>query len=328
MSTAGNTPLRVGFLSTAKINDLLLDGASRSEEVEVVAVASRDKARADEYASARGIERAHGSYEALLGDPDVDAIYISVPNSLHHEWTMRSLHAGKHVLCEKPYTRRASEVDEAFDAADRDGLVLMEAFMWRHHPQSKQLKDLVDSGAIGELRVVRAAFGFTLTRERDVRLDPALDGGSLMDVGCYCVNASRLLAGRPETVTGQAVEVGGVDLRFTGTLSFTGGALAHFDCGFDVPDRSELVAVGSEGELEVFDPWHSQSPGLELRRAGEPSARIEVEWSNRYHMQWENFARAVRREEAPLLDRADALGQARTIDALYRAAAEGRTVAV
>jgi predicted dehydrogenase len=320
--------LRIGFLSTAKINDLLLDGAGRSDEVEIVAVASRDQARADEYARARGIDGAHGSYEALLGDPGVDAIYISLPNSLHHEWTMQSLAAGKHVLCEKPYTRRPVEVDEAFDAAEREGLVLMEAFMWRHHPQTHRLKELVDAGAIGELRVVRAAFSFTLTREGDVRLDPALDGGALMDVGCYCVNASRLLAGRPDTVTGQAIESGGVDLRFTGTLSFTSGALGHFDCGFDLPDRSELVAAGSEGELEVFDPWHSQSPGLELRRAGEPSERIEVERSNRYQLQWDNFARAVRGEEAPLLDRADSLGQARAIDALYRAASEGRTVEV
>ena len=327
MSTQGGR-LSVGFLSTAKINDLLLDGARQSDEVEVVAVASRDRERATAYARERGIERAYGSYEELLADPKLDAVYVSLPNSLHHEWTMAALAAGKHVLCEKPYTRRPAEVGEAFDAAERAGLVLMEAFMWRHHPQSKQLKELVDGGAVGELRVVRAAFSFTLTRESDVRLDAALDGGSLMDVGCYCVSGARLLAGEPSHVTGQAVESGGVDLRFTGTLSFPAGPLAHFDCGFDLPDRSELVAAGSEGELAVSDPWHSQTPGLELRRAGEEPRRLEVEPGNRYRLQWDNLARAVRGEQAPLLDRADALGQARTIDALYRAAAEGRTVQI
>ena len=328
MSAQRADQLSVGFLSTAKINDLLLDAARQSDQVEVVAVASRDADRAAAYARERGIGRSHGSYEALLADPGVAAVYISLPNSLHHEWTMKALAAGKHVLCEKPYTRRPEEVDEAFDAAERAGLVLMEAFMWRHHPQSKRLKELVDEGAVGELRAVRAAFSFVLRREGDVRLDPALDGGSLMDVGCYCVSGSRLLGGEPAAVTGQAVEAGGVDLRFTGTLAFRGGALAHFDCGFDVPDRSELVAVGSEGEIEVSDPWHSQTPGLELRRAGESPQSIEVERGNRYEMQWDNLARAIRGEEAALLDRADALGQARTIDALYRAAAEGRTVKV
>jgi len=318
----------VGFLSTAKINDLLLDGAGQTDEVEVAAVASRDRDRAEAYARERGIERSFGSYEELLADPELDAIYVSLPNSLHHEWTMAALAAGKHVLCEKPYTRRPAEVEEAYDAAEAAGLVLMEAFMWRHHAQSRQLKELVDGGAIGELRAVRAAFSFTLTRVGDVRLDPALDGGSLMDVGCYCVSAARLLAGEPDRVTGQAVEADGVDLRFAATLSFPHGPLAHFDCGFDLPDRSELVAVGSAGQLEVFDPWHSQSPGLELRPAGGPPRRIEPDPGNRYRRQWDNFARAVRGEEPPLLDRADALGQARTIDALYRAAAEGRTVEV
>jgi predicted dehydrogenase len=129
-------------------------------------------------------------------------------------------------------------------------------------------------------------------------------------------------------VTGQALESAGVDVRFTGTLSFATGPLAHFDCGFDVPDRSELVAVGSEGELVVSDPWHSQSPGLELRREGEERRWLQVGTGNRYRLQWDNLARAVRGDDAPLLDRADALGQARTIDALYRSAASGRAVEV
>jgi predicted dehydrogenase len=318
--------LRVGFLSTARINDALLAGARAGDAVEVVAVASRDAGRAAAYAAERGIPRAHGSYEALLADDDVEAVYVSLPNALHHEWTLRALAAGKHVLCEKPYSRRPAEVEEAFDAADRAGLVLLEALMWRHLPQTERLRALVAEGAIGELRLVAATFSFTLARPGDVRLDPALEGGALLDVGCYCVSAARLLCGEPERVTGQSVTAGGVDLRFAGTLAFPGGALAVIDCAFDLPSRSRVVAVGSEGELAAGDPWHARAPGLELRRPGDEPRHVEVEAADRYRLQWENFAAASRGEAPPLLGRADALGQARALDALARAAATGSAV--
>jgi xylose dehydrogenase (NAD/NADP) len=320
--------LRVGFLSTARINDALLAGAEGMDDVEVVAVASRDAERAAAYAAERGIPRFHGSYEALLADDELDAVYISLPNRLHHDWTLAALAAGKHVLCEKPYSRRPAEVEEAFDAADAAGLVLTEAFMWRHHPQAKRFAELVRQGAVGELRLIRAAFSFLLTREGDVRLDPELDGGALMDVGCYCVSGSRLLAGEPGRVTGVEVPRDGVDLRFAGTLEFPSGVLAHFDCGFDLPGRGELTAVGSEGELVLLDPWLARTEGIELRRPGGTTEWIEVESANRYRCQWADFAAAVRGDAEPLLGRADALGQARTIAALYRAAQEGRTVQV
>jgi D-xylose 1-dehydrogenase (NADP+, D-xylono-1,5-lactone-forming) len=320
--------LRVGLLSTARINDALLAGAEGTEAVEVVAVASRDAERAAVYAAERGIARSHGSYEALLADDGIDAIYVSLPNRLHHEWTLAALAAGKHVLSEKPYSRRPAQVEEAFDAAGAAGLVLMEAFMWRHHPQAKRFAELVRDGAIGELRLIRAAFSFLLTREGDVRLDPELDGGALMDVGCYCVSGSRLLAGEPVSVTGVQATRGGVDVRFAGTLEFPSGVLAHFDCGFDLPGRGELAAVGPDGELVLPDPWLARTEGIERRRPDGTAEWIEVAPANRYRCQWENFAAAVRGEAEPLLGRADALGQARTIDALYRAAAEGRTVAV
>jgi predicted dehydrogenase len=318
--------VRVGFLSTARINDALLEGARLGDAVEVVAVASRDAGRAEDYARERGIGRSHGSYEALLADDGVDAVYVSLPNALHHEWTLRALAAGKHVLCEKPYSRRPAEVEEAWDAAAAAGLVLVEAFMWRHHPQAARLAELVAQGEIGELRLVRAAFSFPLTREGDVRLDPGLDGGALMDVGCYCVSGSRLLAGEPERVTGQAVVRGGVDVRFVGTLGFPGDVLAHFDCGFDLPARGELAAVGSDGELVLGDPWLARSPSLVLRRPDGTVSEVELEWANRYERQWRRFAAAVRGEAEPLPGRAEARGQARTIEALSRAAAERATV--
>jgi D-xylose 1-dehydrogenase (NADP+, D-xylono-1,5-lactone-forming) len=313
-------PVRWGVLSTARINRLVLAGARASERVDVVAVASRDGGRASAFAHEHGIERAHGSYDALLADTEVEAVYIPLPNSLHIEWSLRALEAGKHVLCEKPLTARPHEVEEAFDVAEQADRFLMEAFMYRHHPQTRRLADLVEGGAIGELRLIRSAFSFPLTDLADVRMSRELDGGSLMDVGCYCVSGSRLLAGEPEDVEGQHLLArSGVDVRFVGTLRFTGDVLAHFDCGFDLPARSALEVVGSDGTLLVSDPWHCRNPGIELRRDG------EVEWlafepADSYRLQLENLSDAVRGNGAPLLGRPDALGQARALDALYRAA--------
>jgi xylose dehydrogenase (NAD/NADP) len=227
---------RWGLLSTARINDRLLKGARRSDSVDVIAVASRDRARAEHYARERGIARAYGSYDELLADPDVDAVYVSLPNSMHVEWTVRALEAGKHVLCEKPLSRVEAEAARAFDVAERQGLVLMEAFMYRHNPQTLQFAELAADGAIGAVRLIRAAFSFAVTHAADVRLAAEYDGGALMDVGCYCVNAARLLAGEPHRVMGEQVaNDADVDLRFVGQLRFPGDVLASFDCALDLP---------------------------------------------------------------------------------------------
>ena len=314
--------VRWGLMSTARINAAVIPGLQESPESELVAVASRTRDRAAEYAGEWGIPRAHGSYEALLDDPDVEAVYISLPNGPHVEWSVRALEAGKHVLCEKPLARYPADVERAFDAADRSGRLLMEAFMWRHHPQTHRLVELVRDGAIGELRLVRASFSFTIG-EGDVRLDPALAGGSLMDVGCYCVSGSRLLAGEPlEASARQVAGPSGIDMRLVGTLTFPGEVLAQIDCAFDLPPRQGLEAVGSEGTLRVATPWGISEPGIELERDGDVE-RIRIEPADRYRLQSDNFSRAVRGREQPLLGRADALGQARAIDALYRSAEAG-----
>ena len=323
--------IRWGLLSTASINSSVLEGIAETDEAEVVAVASRDSQRADAYARANGIPKAYGSYEALLGDPGVEAVYVSLPNALHVEWTLRALEAGKHVLCEKPFSRRPAEVERAFELADSNGLVLSEAFMWRHHPQTKTLARLVDEGAVGRLRVVRAAFGFQLAATRgpgDTRFSSELDGGSLMDVGCYCVNAIRLFAGEPKRVMGeQALGESGVDVCFAATLRCADDVLGQFDCGFVVTDRAALEVVGEEGALAVGDPWHVRSPGIELR--GEDGTRTEtifVEPANSYRLEIEDLCAAIAGDGPPLLARDDALGQARAIDALYGSAAEARPV--
>ena len=317
-----------GIISTAHINRLVLAGARESEQVDVIAVASRDQARAEAYAREQGIERAYGSYEALLADPDVEAVYISLPNSLHVEWSIHALEAGKHVLCEKPLDRRPEEVERAFDAADRAGRILAEAFMWRHNPQTAKLLELVGSGAIGELRLVRSAFSFSLDEPENVRLAADLDGGALMDVGCYCVSGSRLLGGEPESVYGEQVSgESGVDVLFAATMRFPGDVLAQFECGFVLPDRDELDVVGSEGSLFLDDPWHARTPVLELRRDGGVE-EIALQPVDSYRLELENLGDAIAGRVQPLLGREDAVGQARTIDALYRSAAAEAPIAL
>jgi xylose dehydrogenase (NAD/NADP) len=304
---------RWGLLSTANINRLVLGGARFADRVEVVAVGSRDPARAEAFAREHSIPRAHGSYDALLADDGVDAVYIPLPNSLHHEWTLRALEAGKHVLCEKPYTRHAAEVEEAFDLAERNGLVLSEAFMWRHNPQTKRFVELLPE--IGELQTIRATFAFRLRGETNVRLMADLDGGALMDVGCYCVSGARLLAGEPERFHGEQVSgPSAVDIRFTGMLRFPGDVVAEFTCSF-THNHQGLEAIGREGTLFAADPWHGKD-GLILVNGREERVRPE----NSYKLELENVSAAIRDESPLLLGREDALGQARTIESLYASA--------
>jgi predicted dehydrogenase len=318
--------LRLGLLSTAKINGAVLRGAALADGVEVVAVASRDRARAEEYAAAHMIPRAHGGYEALLADPEIDAVYVSLPNSGHVEWAVKALRAGKHVLCEKPLTRRPEEAEEAFAVAGEARRVLAEAFMWRHHPQARRLVALLRASAVGEVRLVRAAFSFTSVRPGDVRLQAALDGGALMDVGCYCVSALRLVLGEPDAVSGRQVLGGdGVDVRFAGTMAFPGGALGSFDCGLDGFRRAELEVVGTEGALFLPDPWTARAPVIEVRRH-EGVERIEIEAADAYACELLDLAAAVQGERPPLFGREDAVGQARVIASLYSSAASGSEV--
>ena len=313
-----------GIISTAHINRKVIPGAHASPKVDLVAVASRDQTRADTYAREWEIERAYGSYAALLEDADVEAVYISLPNTLHCEWSIRALEAGKHVLCEKPLSRRAAEVEEAFDAADRAGRLLTEAFMWRHNPQTRKLTELVAEGAVGRPRVIRSSFGFTIADDpSNVRLLSGLDGGALMDVGCYCVSGSRLLGGEPAHVAGAQVLGGdGVDVLFAGVMQHDNGVVSHFDCGFVLPSRDELEVVGEEGSLFLDDPWHAHEPLIEIRRGGAVE-RVETERVNSYQLELENLSEAIRGEGEMLLGRADAVGNARALEALYAAAGGG-----
>jgi D-xylose 1-dehydrogenase (NADP+, D-xylono-1,5-lactone-forming) len=323
-----------GLLSTARINLLILEAAAKSDLAEVVAVGSRSLPRAEAYARAHGLEQAHGSYEGLLEDDGVEAVYISLPNSLHVEWTLRALEAGKHVLCEKPLSRDPDALGRVFDYADECGLILSEGFMWRHHPQTAKLVELARQDVIGRLRLVRAAFAFDVAAvhgANDARFDPELDGGALMDVGAYCVNAIRLIAGEPRQVeTLQSLGPSGVDVCFAATLALPDDVIGQFDAGFVMPRRAALEVVGEEATLLVAEPWQ---PRVAAVAVGRPSERDDVDWeqvpvapADAYLLELDNVSGAIRGETDLLLGRADAIGQARAMDALHRSGSTGAPV--
>jgi predicted dehydrogenase len=314
-------PVRWGILSTAGINRKVIPGLQASPETQLLAVASRDEGRARQYADQWGIPVAYGSYEALLDDQEIEAVYISLPNALHVEWSVNALRAGKHVLCEKPLGRDPEAVARAFEVAVEVGKVLMEGFMWRFHPQTTQLQLLAEE--LAPLQGIDAKFGFTATNPADVRLSKELQGGALMDVGCYCVSGARLLAGEPETVRGsQEIGGDGVDVHFEGTLTFAGGLEADIECGLDMEPTDELQVDCEAGTIFLDDPWHGVDPvmvvttPIERREVREPAI-------DPYRAEVENLSRAARGLEPPFLGREDAVGQARTIDALYRSAELG-----
>jgi len=319
-----------GVLSTARINRrAILEAVEQLAGAEVLAVASRDGERAGAYAREHRIPRHYSSYEALLADPDVQVVYISLPNALHVPWSRRALEAGKHVLCEKPLSRDPAEVSELFDLAESRGLWLSEAFMYRHHPQTLRIEQLVREGAIGELRLIRASFSFPCPAD-DPRMRLADGGGALMDLGCYPVSMARLLAGEPLRVAAeQRLGGDGVDAVMAAVMRFEGGVLAQIDCGLELPARRGLEVVGSSGVLRVAEPWQPVPDGIELWRdgAGEPEL-VRVPAASSYALQAADLSAAARGEHEPRLGRADALGQARAIAAIYQSAQAGGPVAV
>lgn len=323
------TGLRWGILGPGKIAQSVGPALARSGRL--VAVGSRDEERARAFAEAHGAPKALGSYEALLADDEVEAVYIAVPNSLHAEWSIRAIEAGKHVLCEKPLAVTVAEARDMLAAAQAAGVVLMEAFMYRSHPQMPALKAIVEAGEIGEPRLIVSCFSFSVGRPSDVRLSAGLGGGSLWDVGCYCVNLARYLARtEPETVSASAVFEGGVDTLFAGVLQFPGALVSHFDSGLRVPLRAGAEIAGSEGRIVVPAPWkpdfHRASFMVETA-AGQWEVVIE-EGGDWYERQADAFAAAVRGEAPPPVSLADSLGNTRTLVALDRAARERRVVAL
>lgn len=317
-----------GLLSTARINRALISPLRVSPRNRLLAVGSRSQDSAEAYAKEWKISRAHGSYEALLSDPEIDVIYNSLPNHLHKAWTIKAVEAGKHVLCEKPIGLTPAEVDEMAAAARKHGKVVAEAFMYRHHPQTLKVKELVESGAIGKLQLIRGAFTFSMKTEVNIRLNPEMGGGSIWDVGCYPISYARALAGQePVEVFGwQATGASGVDDSFFGQMKFPGEVYAQFDSGFRAPHRAHLEVVGSQGTITVPSPF---KPGLEemitLYRE-EKTERISIPRQELYIGEVEDMADCILTGKTPRVTLADSRANVAAIAALLESARAGRPV--
>ena len=325
------TALRWGLLGTAHINRRLIPAMRAARRSAVAAVASRNASRAAGYAREWDIDVAHDSYDALLHDRQVDAIYIPLPNTLHVEWTLRALDAGKHVLCEKPLALLAEDVDRIEAVSRARGLVVAEAFMYRHEPLVARVLELVREGAVGPLRLIESGFSYQQSRSPDVRLDPRLGGGSLWDVGCYAVSVARLLAGHePVRVLGLATcGESGVDEAFTGVLDFPGGLVATVHSSFCAPYRTWLEVGGENGVLRVSNPFRPESREvIELRR-GADVRRLDVDGSPALFVrQIDDFVTAALDGRAPAVSLAESRGNAATLAALHHAARIGRAVTI
>jgi predicted dehydrogenase len=320
--------LRWGLISTAWINHALLIPLRISPRNELTAVASRDLSHAEEYAKQHDIPRCFGSYEEMLADPEIDVVYNPLPNSMHAEWTIKAAEAGKHILCEKPIANTVEEVDAMVAAAQKAGVVLMEAFMYRHHPQTLKVKELVDQGAIGKLQGIRGSFTFDIDSEENVRLNASLGGGSIWDVGCYPISYARLIAGsEPMEVFGwQIVRDHGVDETFVGQMIFPGDVFAQFDSGFRTPERTHIEILGDKGNIVLEKPFKPYLNEKIMLTSGDESRIITIPGEDLYLGEVENMADAILNGAPIRMSLADSRNNVATIQALLASAAKGQPV--
>jgi len=315
-------PLRIGVLGAARITPMaLLRPARQVPEAAVTAVAARDAGRARAFAARHGIARVHDSYAALLADPELDAIYNPLPNSLHAEWTIRALEAGKHVLCEKPMASNADEALQMADAATRSGRRLIEAFHWRYHPLAARMREVVTSGALGRVRHVEATMGIPLPLPNDIRYHFALGGGAAMDVGCYTISIVRFLAGaEPEVLAAEArLASPNVDRWMTAELRFPDGASGRITCSLFSAMLLKLQAVvrGDAGEMRVFNPIAPHFYHRLTVRTPSGTTRERVPGQATYTHQLRAFVAAVRSGDATPTDPDHGVANMRVIDAVY-----------
>ena len=321
--------VRWGVLSTAKIGiDKVIPATAAADRCEVVAIASRDLERARAAASELGIARAFGSYEDLLADPDVDAVYNPLPNHLHAEWTIAAARAGKHVLCEKPLATTSTDAERMIQACEAEGVLLMEAFMYRLHPTWEAVTSLVASGRIGELKTVQSWFSYFNDDPGDIRNLVETGGGALYDIGCYCVNLSRMLFGaEPERVGGSVLRdpVMGIDVLTSGILDF-GDVVATFTCSTRAEPDQRVHIYGTDGRISIEIPFNippDRPTRVFVTAGGDPPVRPETEVltfdpANEYTIQAERFAAAVLDGGQVPIPPSDAVGNLRVIEELFR----------
>ncbi|MGB8647413.1 MAG: Gfo/Idh/MocA family oxidoreductase [Anaerolineae bacterium] len=321
--------LRWGILSTARIATQLVRAISLSTQNELVAVASREQARAEAWAHEHKVAHAFGSYDELLASELIDAVYIPLPNGLHQEWAIRAAEQGKHILCEKSLANNAAAAQAMAMAARQRGVLLMEAFMYRFHPQCAQVQQMIAEGAIGDLRIIRATFGFNLTRPDDIRWDKALGGGSLLDVGCYAVNVSRLLAGvEPVAVQASATWTPGeVDSSLVGVMEFPNGVIAAIDSSFQTGGHQWVGISGTQGHIGLVTPFRmDENPTTILYDHGGKSETARGRGANEYHQMVEHFSDAVLNSHPLSYPPESSLAQMRVLDALAESARSRRRI--
>ncbi len=330
--------LRWGILGTGNIARQFAGGVNASRRGALAAVGSRGMATAEAFAEAYSIERRYDEYDALIADREVDAVYVSLPNSMHHEWTIKALRAGKHVLCEKPFAISAAESEEMFDVAAEQGRVLVEAFMHRSHPLTHAYMNAIREGAIGEVKIIRASFCYRTEKiDGNVRFDPRLAGGALMDVGCYCINFARMVAGEePESIHAAArLHERGVDEITTGTLMFPGGIIATFVCGMSAQADNTASICGTGGYIEVPVPWKppvaqaawtlARGTPPRMDNPGKAPPEHQPRVTHRvdagmalYGLEADDFAATVQDGAPPRVSRSDTIGNMRVLDEMRR----------
>lgn len=322
--------LNWGLLSTARINRALIPPLRASKRNQLLAVGSRSQETADRYAHEWKVPRAHGSYEALLADPEIDVIYNPLPNQLHALWTIKAIEAGKHVLCEKPLALSVDEVDTVKEAARKHGRVVAEAFMYRHHPQTLKVQELVKSGSIGTLKLIRGSFTYVLHREGDVRLDPAMGGGSIWDVGCYPISYARAVVGEsPLEVFGwQVTGPTGIDDTFLGQMRFANDVYAQFDSSFVIPFHTFMEIIGSEGTLNIPKPFKPEVDEKIYLTRDNKTETIKIKGQELYIGEVEDMADAILLEKASRVSLEDSRVNVAVISALLESARIGKPVKV
>jgi D-xylose 1-dehydrogenase (NADP+, D-xylono-1,5-lactone-forming) len=317
-----NEPLRLGIMGAARIAlGGIIPAANRTEKVEVAAIATRGGKKAREVRQLAPEADLFEDYDSLLANPDVEAVYIPLPNSMHVEWTLEAIEVGKHVLCEKPFALEAAEAERAIEAAQKSGLALMEGFMFRLHPQTFRLRELLLTSAVGEVRQVVAEFGHRLDDPEDVRGIGSLGGGSLGDVGCYCVSALRLAFGtEPRRAAAFARFDEGADRELAGVLEFDSGT-GLLSSSISSARRERLEIVGTEGTISLDAPFRADKAGgtIEITRGGETSTET-FEAAAPYRAELEEFASAIREGREPAVGPREILGNARAIGALLDSA--------
>ena len=323
--------VRWGILGVAKINERLLPGFAKAANAELRGIASRSLEKAQAAAKAANIPQAYGSYEPLLDDPNIDAVYNPLPNALHAEWTKQAAQRGKHVLCEKPLAPTAVEAQAVVDFCREKKICLMDGFMWPHHPRTQQIRDLIDDGTIGEVLHVTAAFTFELDLDpANIRLRSETAGGSLLDVGCYPVYGIRwAMDAEPESVWATATMQNGVDLRMSGVLRFAGGRTGSFDCGFTLPFRGWMEIAGTQGVLRVPEMWLPPERAIyQIERNDRRVEEFVVTGHDQIARMIEDFGRDVFEKRDPIPSPEEAIRTLRVLDALAQSAREGREVEV